>query len=243
FYPVYADYYGIPIQKIPLKSDWDIDCKTMLEDSQHSGGMIFANPNAPTGILLDVDKIEEMLAGFPKNRVMIVDEAYVDFANQSVLPLLQKHKNLVIVRTFSKSFSFAGMRLGFCIAHPELIETVTKVKNSFNHFPVDAFTQRAGQAVCKNWHYYSDIAKTIIHDRRQFSDVLAHKGWEVVPSSANFIMAKKLTGESGLHVYEYLKQKGFLVRYFDSPGTQDYVRITIGTTDDMKKLADIMISM
>ncbi len=242
FYPVYADYYDIPLKKIALKNDWALDTEAMLT-VENSGGMIFANPNAPTGIALSVLDIESMLESFPKEKVLVVDEAYVDFSTETTLPLLQKYKNLVIVRTFSKSFSFAGMRLGFCIAHPELIDAIMKVKNSFNHFPVDAFTQKFGTLVCENWKEYADTAKTIAFDRDMFTKVLRKNGWEVIPSATNFVMAKHNAGLDGLAVYEVLKKHSFLVRYFDNPKTSDWVRITIGKTQDMITLAKIMCKL
>lgn len=243
FYPVYAAYYDIPLKKIPLHTDWTLDTDSMLATKDSATGIIFANPNAPTGIVLIIEQIEAMLEQFPKNRVMVVDEAYVDFGTQTVLPLLQKYKNLVVVRTFSKSFSFAGMRLGFCVAHPELIAAVTKVKNSFNHFPVDALTQKAGSLACTHWRKYSQTAKVIARDRDIFSASLKKSGWEVLPSSTNFVMVKKISVGSGLDIYECLKEKQFLVRYFDNPATRDYVRITIGTTEQMERLAKIMANM
>ncbi len=242
FYPVYADYYSIPLKKVPLQPDWTLDTNSML-CQEHSGGIIFANPNAPTGIALSTSDIEKMLKNMPKDRVLVVDEAYVDFSDETALPLLQKYKNLVIIRTFSKSFSFAGMRLGFCIAHPELIEAVMKVKNSFNHFPVDAFAQRFGSLVCEHWKEYAHTAKTIAHDRDVFAKTLIENGWEVIPSKTNFVMARNVAGKSGLAIYEELKQHSFLVRYFDNPKTADWVRITIGKTDDMIQLAKIMCSL
>ncbi len=242
FYPVYADYYNIPLKKVPLKNDWTLDTEAMLA-VENTGGMIFANPNAPTGISLSIGEIESMLETFPKDRVIVVDEAYVDFSDETVLPLLETYKNLVIVRTFSKSFSFAGMRLGFCIAHPELIESIVKVKNSFNHFPVDVFAQKFGSLVCENWNDFAKTAKIIAFDRDMFSKVLRNNGWEVIPSKTNFIMARNKSGMGGLDVYEELKKHSFLVRYFDNPKTKDWVRITIGKTQDMVELAKIMCNI
>ncbi len=239
FYPVYADYYDIPLRKVPLLDNWALDKDAMLNVGNASG-MIFANPNAPTGIALSTSEIEKMLETFPKDKVIVVDEAYVDFSKESALSLLEKNKNLVIVRTFSKSFSFAGMRLGYCIAHPEVIASIMKVKNSFNHFPVDAFAQKFGSVVCNNWKDYAATSKKIANDRDVFTKTLSENGWEVIPSQTNFVMARKLTGEGGLFVYEKLKEHSFLVRYFDNPKTSDWVRITIGKTEDMATLAKIM---
>ncbi len=240
FYPVYADYYSIPIKKIPLLENWSLDKTTMLEEAKDSTGMIFANPNAPTGIALTVLELDEMLQNYPTDKIMIVDEAYVDFSKETALPLLEKYKNLIIVRTFSKSFSLAGMRLGYCVAHTELIDAIMKVKNSFNHFPVDALTQKCGQLVCKNWNYFAETSQTIAITRDNFSTTLKRTGWDVIHSNSNFIMVRKLSGESGLEVYEEIKKHNFLVRYFDNPKTKDWVRITIGKPADMMKLASIM---
>ncbi len=241
FYPVYSDYYSIPLTKIPVKEDWTLDTEKMMS-VDNFGGMIFANPNAPTGIALSVETIESMLENLASDKIMVVDEAYVDFSTQSALPLLQKYKNVVIVRTFSKSFSLAGMRLGYCIAHPEVISTIMKVKNSFNHFPVDTITQELGRLVCSDWNYYAQTAKTIIADRDAFSSALSAHGWQVLESKTNFVMVKNEAGISGLDIYEGLKKHSFLVRYFDNPRTKDWVRISIGKTEDMHSLTKIMCS-
>ncbi len=240
FYPVYADFYSVPTKKIPLLKDWSLDKATMLEQAKNSTGMIFANPNAPTGIALTVQELDEMLENYPHDKIMIIDEAYVDFSKESALSLLEKYKNLVIVRTFSKSFSLAGMRLGYCVAHTELIDVIMKVKNSFNHFPVDALTQKCGQLVCKNWQYFAETSQTIALTRDNFSTTLEQNGWDVIKSSTNFIMVKKQSGETGAEVYEAIKAHNFLVRYFDNPKTKDWIRISIGKPTDMFKLASIM---
>ncbi len=239
FYPVYADFYSIPLHKVSLHDDWSLDTTSMVH-IKNTTGMIFANPNAPTGIALSVNEIEGMLHSIEPEKVLVVDEAYADFNTESVLSLLEHHKNLVVVRTFSKSFSLAGMRLGYCIAHPELINKIMNVKNSFNHFPVDAITQKLGMLVCSKWKDFSTTATTIARDRDVFSKTLSENGWDVIPSCTNFVMVRKQSGEGGLYVYESLKKYSFLVRYFDSPKTKDWVRISIGKTEDMVALAKIM---
>ena len=249
FYPVYAGYYGIPLQRFALKDDWSIDADAVLALFERPcGGFICANPNAPTGIALSIEQIEKILRAADGRFAVVIDEAYADFSEATALPLLQTYKNLIIVRTFSKSFAFAGMRLGFCVAHPDAIDALKKTKNSFNHFPVDALTQCAASSVCKNWRYYADTCSRICSDRDAFSRILQKAGWTVLPSRTNFVMVKKggLEGKarlSGAQVYEALKAQGFLVRHFAGKATDDFVRITIGTQEQMRSLAAVMTKL
>lgn len=239
FYPVYAGFYNINLQKIPLQSDFSLDTKTMLQKSQDSTGMIFANPNAPTGIALSTSQIKEMLENFPKDKVLVVDEAYVDFAKESALSLINEYKNLLIVRTFSKSLSFAGMRLGFAVGNPELISALKTVKNSFNHFPVDAICQTAGKTAVQQIEYYESTACQIVKTREWFATELKKSGYFVIPSETNFVFAKKC-GFSGEYIYQQVKKGGILIRHFNTSGIEDFVRITIGTTEQMEALLAIM---
>ena len=249
FYPVYAGYYGIPLQRFALKDDWSIDADAVLALFERPcGGFICANPNAPTGIALSIEQIEKILRAADGRFAVVIDEAYADFSEATALPLLQTYKNLIIVRTFSKSFAFAGMRLGFCVAHPDAIDALKKTKNSFNHFPVDALTQCAASSVCKNWRYYADTCSRICSERDAFSRILQKAGWTVLPSQTNFVMVKKgrLEGKarlSGAQVYEALKAQGFLVRHFAGKATDDFVRITIGTQEQMRSLAAVMTKL
>jgi len=237
FYPVYAGYYRIPYRKIPLRSDFSVDSDAMLDGK--SGGLIFPNPNAPTGIYMPLAEVRSILDRYPKDRVVVVDEAYIDFGGESAVSLLSEYGNLVIIRTFSKSFCFAGARLGYVIANPPLIDAIFTTKNSFNHFPVDVLTQKIGIASCDDWRYYRKINATIAETRDSFSEALRNAGWEVLPSLANFVFTRK-KGVSGKKVYEEIKKHGILVRYFDIPGITDFVRISIGTLEDMKRLASVM---
>lgn len=239
FYPVYAGYYGIPLRKVPLAADYSIDASAMVASSQDSSGLIFANPNAPTGIALSCDVVRKMLLDFPKDKVFVVDEAYADFGRESVLPLLAEFPNLVVVRTFSKSLSFAGMRMGYIVASPELRNAVTTVKNSFNHFPADNLCQEAAKAAVSDIEYYRNITKQIVKDRDTFRNSLLEAGYQVLPSATNFVFARHASLK-GKQVYELVKKAGFLIRHFDIPGIEDFVRITIGTEDQMKELATIM---
>lgn len=239
FYPVYAGYYDIPLIKVPLKKDFSLDLEKMVQEANlYNSSMIFANPNAPSSIYLSRQEIREMLKVAPKNRVHVVDEAYGDFGGESCLPLLSEFNNLVIVRTFSKSLSFAGMRLGYAVSNPELIKTLFCVKDSFNHFPVDYLAQVAAKAACKDVAYYVNTAKMICKERDLFAKFLQEKGWEVLPSATNFIFTYK-KGIKGKAAYEYIKSKGILVRRFDIPGIEEYLRITIGNHEQMEELRKI----
>ena len=239
FYPVYAGYYGIELEKVPLKEDFSLDTGKMLEYGKTSSGMIFANPNAPTGIALSTAEIKNMLDNFPKDKVFVVDEAYADFGTESVIGLLKEYKNLLVVRTYSKSISLAGMRIGFTVGNPELIKALTTVKNSFNHFPVDVICKTAAKAALQSYEYYEKITKDIVETREWFSSELQKKGYSVIPSKTNFIFVKK-EGEKGINIYKQVKKAGLLIRHFATPGIEDFVRITIGTKEQMETLLEAM---
>ena len=240
FYPVYCGYYGIPMNTIPLKSDWQLDRDAMLSAANKTdSAIIFANPNAPTGISIPRDEVRKMIEKAPKDKVFIVDEAYCDFGGESCIPLLAEFKNLVIVRTFSKSLSFAGMRLGYVVASPELVKSIFMVKNSFNHFPVDFMAQTAGIASCKAAYYYAENSRKIVQQRESFTKFLRDHGFFVIDSKTNFVFAKKdgLTGDA---IYQAVKKEGILIRHFSTKGIEDFVRITIGTEEQMNALKKIM---
>ncbi len=236
FYPVYCGFYGIPRDPVPLKKDWTIDIDAMIEraNKNHSATIV-ANPNAPTSVGISRSEMRQWIKKCPEDRAFIVDEAYVDFGGESCIPLLNEFSNLVIVRTFSKSLSGAGLRCGYIVSNPELVKSVTTVKNSLNHFPLDAFTQATAKAVCDNDSYYVECAKKIAAERDDFIKFLAERNWTVLPSSTNFVFCKK-DGVHGKAVYEALKKSGILVRRFDTPGIEEYLRITVGTGDQMDAL-------
>ena len=240
FYPVYAGFYNIPTDVIPLNADWTLDTAEMLFRAKANGsGIIFANPNAPTGRGLTRDEVRAMIKSADSDKVFVVDEAYCDFGGESCIPLLSEFKNLVIVRTFSKSLCSAGMRLGYIVANPELVNTVTTVKNSLNHFPVDAVAQAAGKAACENPWYYAECARKLACERDDFIRFLSENGWNVIPSQTNFVFAQK-PGMGGEEVYQRIKQEGILVRHFSTKGIEDYVRITIGTKKQMNELKRVI---
>lgn len=240
FYPVYAGFYNIPTDVIPLNADWTLDTAEMLSRAKANGsGIIFANPNAPTGRGLTRDEVRAMIKSADSDKVFVVDEAYCDFGGESCIPLLSEFRNLVIVRTFSKSLCSAGMRLGYIVANPELVNTVTTVKNSLNHFPVDAVAQAAGKAACENPWYYAECARKVACERDDFIRFLSENGWNVIPSQTNFVFVQK-PGMGGEEVYQRIKQEGILVRHFSTKGIEDYVRITIGTKKQMNELKRVI---
>ena len=240
FYPVYCGFYHIPMQSVPLLPEWHLDTEAMLRAANETdSSIILANPNAPTGIALSRDEVRQMLKRAPADRVFVVDEAYCDFAAESCLPLLAEFKNLVIVRTFSKSLSFAGMRLGYIVAAPELVRAVFTVKNSVNHFPVDFITKTAAEASCRAAWYYAQNARRIISERDDFAAFLRGRGWFVIDSSTNFVFARK-DGRSGDEIYQAAKHAGILIRLFRTPGIENFVRISIGTHEQMAALKKIL---
>jgi len=236
FYPVYCDFYGIEYRKVPLKEDFTIDIEDYLWEGP-SCGMIFPNPNAPTGILLPLEKVTELLERYPKDRVVVIDEAYIDFGGENAIPLIDRFKNLLIIRTFSKGMSLAALRLGFAVGDEKLVESLFCVKDSFNSYPADVFAQKIGEIAVKDVDYYADISRKIIRTRKKVSQQFTDMGWDVLPSEANFIFAGRngLTGET---VYTRLKENGILVRYFDIDGIKKFVRITIGTDEQMASLIE-----
>ncbi len=243
FYPVYAGFYNIPLAPIPLQADWTLDKEKMLSEAQaKDSSIIFANPNAPTGLALTREEVRKMIQAAPKDRVFVVDEAYVDFGGESCIPLLAEFCNLVIVRTFSKSLCGAGMRLGYVVACPELVNHITTVKNSLNHFPIDFLSQQGGIAACKDAGYYAVCAKKVAEERDSFSEFLRKQGWFVIPSSTNFVFAKK-EGLSAEEAYRKIKRAGILVRHFSTAGIEEFLRITIGSHEQMTELKHVIEDM
>lgn len=236
FYPVYAGFYNIPMDQVPLKEDWSLDVDEMLSRAEkNQGGIIFANPNAPTSLGLTRDQVRQMIKKASSDEIFIVDEAYVDFGGESCIPLLAEFKNLVIVRTFSKSLCGAGQRLGYIVANPELVNIVTTVKNSVNHFPLDAVAQVSGKAACGDVAYYAETSRKVAQVRDDFYNFLCDKGFYVLKSQTNFLFAKH-PSISGDELYQKVKAQGLLIRHFNTPGIEDFVRITIGTPEQMSEL-------
>ena len=233
FYDVWADLYRIPYHTCALDENWHMNPE---DYKQPNGGVIFPNPNAPTGVEESQELIEEILQANP-DVVVIVDEAYVDFGGTSALPLLKKYENLLVVQTFSKSRSMAGARLGFAIASKGIIEDLNKIKYSTNPYNINRITLAAGEAAVDSNDYYMENCKKIAATRERTTAELRKLGFMVLDSVANFIFAKS-DAISGADLYAGLKKKGVLVRYFGKEKIKDFVRITIGTDEQMDILLE-----
>lgn len=233
FYKVFAELYNLEYKEIPLKDDLSIDYRDYL----NAGKTIFiANPNAPTGIYLGLDKIEEILKSNPDN-IVVIDEAYVDFGNESAVKLINKYNNLLVTGTFSKSRSMAGARLGFGVASKEIIKDLQAIRYSTNPYNVNRMTLAAGYGVLCDEEYTKSNLKEVIYNRDYLSDELKKLGFKMTDSTANFIFTKheKISGEL---LYNKLRERNILVRYFNKEKISDYLRITIGTKDEMDKLIE-----
>lgn len=229
-YTVCCSLYNFKQTLVPLDSDFRIN----PEDYRFNDRMIvFANPNAPTGISLSLDDVEKILKYNP-DRVVLVDEAYVDFGGESAIKLIEKYDNLLVVMTFSKSRSLAGERVAFAVASPEIISDLEKIRYSFNPYNLSRISIAAGAASLRDREYFSECCKKIISTRAYTANELMSLDFEVLPSSANFIFAKHAS-LPGKALYEKLKERGVLVRHFSGERIKDYVRISIGTNEDMTR--------
>ncbi len=239
FYPVYCDLYKIKAHMVPVKSDFSIDFDNFPSDN---GGVIFPNPNAPTGKAVDLATVEKVVAAHP-NSVVIVDEAYVDFGAESAIQLTKKYMNLLVVQTLSKSRSLAGLRVGYAIGHENLITGLNMAKNSFNSYPLDRIAIVGAAAAIKDRAYFEECCSKIIATREWSVKALEEIGFKVTPSAANFIFASPNGKYSAHDLYLDLKEKGVLVRYWNKPKISDWVRITIGTDEEMKILIKKIIEL
>lgn len=239
FYPVYCSYYGVERVAVPMGLDNAVDIIRMAQEAKERNcALIVTNPNAPTGVGIGRKELIRALEIAPRDKAFIIDEAYCDFGGESGIGLLEDFQNLIIVRTFSKSLCGAALRLGYVISNKDVIKIIHKVKNCVNHFPLDALTQKAGCAITKNLSYYIDCARAVARERDDFFNYLKSIGAEVFPSKTNFLLAK-FPNIKGDDLYERVKKRGILIRHFDDE-TRDFVRITIGTRDEMKKLRAII---
>ena len=231
FYPVFAKLNGVPYTQIPLKEDFTV----CVEDYIGLNQTIFvANPNAPTGIALSLEQVERIVKGNPES-VVVIDEAYVDFGAESAVQLIHKYENLLVTQTFSKSRSMAGARLGFGIGCKALIRDLNTVKYSTNPYNINRMTMAAGIGALEDAQYFADNCKTIMENRSWTTYQLRSLGFTVIDSKANFVFAKHPAVE-GRNLYLRLKEKGILVRHFDSDRLTDYNRITIGSMEQMEAL-------
>ena len=235
FYSVYSSLYGADAEVIPLQEDFSIDYTHYFNKNKM---VVIANPNAPTGLALPLSQIEEIVASNPDS-IVVIDEAYVDFGGESALPLIAKYDNLAVVRTFSKSRSMAGARLGYAFAGAEIIADLEKLRYSTNPYNINRLTLLLGEKTVEENDYTLVTCQRIIDTRKKTTEKLTALGFTVIPSKTNFLFAK-YPGFSGRKLYEELKAKGILVRYFAGERTADYIRITIGTDAQMEKFTEII---
>lgn len=235
FYDVWADLYRIPYKTCALDENWHINPE---DYKQPNGGVIFPNPNAPTGLLEDLSVVKEIIQA-NRDVVVIVDEAYIDFGGESVLPLLEKYDNLLIVQTFSKSRAMAGLRIGFCIGNEKLIQYLNDAKFSFNSYTMNLPSQLLGVEAVKDDAYFKDITAKIQKTRERVKKELAELGFTFPDSKANFIFASHKSVPAK-EIYQALREQDIYVRFWDKPRINNCLRITIGTDEQMDCLIDFL---
>ena len=227
FYPTYAGLYEVAYRTVALAADFTIRVEDYLGHGKAIGGIIFPNPNAPTGCLLPLAAVEQIVAGNPE-RVVIVDEAYVDFGGDSAIALVNRYPNLLVVQTLSKSRSLAGLRVGFAVGHVDLISALERVKNSFNSYPLDRLAIVAATAAIDDEAYFEQTRQAVIATRNTLVSDLNSLGFEVLPSAANFVFARH-PGHDAAALAAALRSDGIIVRHFTSARINQFLRITVGT--------------
>lgn len=235
FYEVWADMLRIPYKKLPLKDDFTIAKEDYF---QENGGVIFANPNAPTGIELPLSDVEEIIQKNP-DVIVVVDEAYVDFGAKTALPLIEKYDNLLVVQTFSKSRGMAGMRIGYAMGNPQLIQYLNEVKHSYNSYTMNQPAIALGVAAVEDQEYFEETVGKVIETREWTKKELHKLGFTFGDSKTNFIFATHKTCLAK-DLFQALRKANILVRYFDKERIENYLRISIGTQEEMQQLIDFL---
>lgn len=232
FYPVLCQLLGVPAHILPVREDFTLDLTAYYG---LGNTIVLANPNAPTSLLAPVAAIEEVIRRNP-DHIVIVDEAYVDFAGEgaSCLPLVTKYDNLIVVRTFSKSRSLAGARLGYCAAQPALIADMNRIKFSYSPYNISSLNQAAGAAAMRDDAYFRDTVAKICRTRQETAEGLRQRGFTVLDSATNFLFARP-AGKPAKEIFEALRERGVLIRYFSAPRIDSWLRITIGTPEQMQR--------
>ena len=246
FYPVYAQTFGVDLVQIALEGDFSIDPDAYR---QPCSGIIIANPNAPTGLLLSLADIRK-LAGEHSNAVVVIDEAYIDFAQieegidteVSAVSLINDFDNILVTQTFSKSRSLAGLRVGMAFGNASLIEALTRMKNSFNSFPLDKLAQAGATASVLDTDYFESTRQQVIDLRQSLTAELIALDYDVLPSQANFVFARPKEGKASA-IASALREQGIIVRHFDKPRINEYLRITVGTAEQNQRLLDALKSL
>lgn len=235
FYPVWAELYQVPCQTVPL----DDAFAARVEDyRQPCSGILLPNPNAPTGILLPLAAIRQLLDEHP-DQLVVIDEAYVDFGGESATSLVPEYDNLLVIQTFSKARSLAGLRVGVAYGHRDLIEALVRVKDSFNSYPLDAVAQQLALASVQDEAWFRDCCQRVMTTREQLTADLAGLGFEVLPSGANFVLARHRE-RSGEGLFRALRERNIFVRYFNKPRISDFLRISVGTDDECNALVQAL---
>lgn len=235
FYPVYCGLYGIEYQTVPLDAGFGID---VADYSRPNGGIIFPNPNAPTGRVLPLEAIEQLLQENPDS-VVLVDEAYIDFGGESAIALVDRYPNLLVSQTLSKSRSLAGLRVGLAVGHPDLIEALERIKNSFNSYPLDRIAIAGAAAAFEDRDYFRQTCQKVIASREAVVAEMTALGFEVLPSAANFIFVRHPQRDAAA-LAAGLREDGIIVRHFKQPRIDQFLRITIGTPEQNQALLDAL---
>ncbi len=226
FYPVYARLYGIAFETVPLDENFSINAEDYFRPN---GGIIFPNPNAPTGCLLEPAAIEKIVEANPDS-VVVVDEAYIDFGGDSVVSLTRRHANLLVIQTLSKSRSLAGLRVGFAVGNPDLIEALERLKNSFNSYPLGRLAISGAVAAFEDRDYFEHTCRSVISSRTMLVSGLEKLGFLVLPSMANFVFARHPEWDAAL-IASKLRESRIIVRHFRQPRIEQFLRITVGTDE------------
>lgn len=231
FYPVYCALYGIEFEAVPLDDAFRVD---VADYARPNGGVVLPNPNAPTGIAIGLAQIRSLLEQCARS-VVVIDEAYVDFGAESAVSLIDDYPNLLVVQTLSKSRSLAGLRVGFAIGHPGLIEALDLVKGCFNSYPLDRLALAGAEAALKDVRYFEATRRRIMESREWLANELGALGFEVLPSSANFLFVRHAS-RSAAHMQRELRRSGILVRHFPKPRISEFLRISVGTSEECGRL-------
>ncbi|WP_404437631.1 histidinol-phosphate transaminase [Stutzerimonas chloritidismutans] len=231
FYPVYCGLYGIGYETVRLDERFQID---VADYARANGGIIFPNPNAPTGCVLALDAIERLLQANPDS-VVLVDEAYIDFGGISAVALVDRYPNLLVTQTLSKSRSLAGLRVGLAIGHPGLIEALERIKNSFNSYPLDRIAIAGAAAAFDDRAYFEQTCRQVIASRESVTAAMEAMGFEVLPSAANFVFTRHPLHDAATLAAD-LREQGIIVRHFKQPRIEQYLRITIGAPEQNQAL-------
>lgn len=235
FYPVYCGLYGIAYEQVPLDEQFQI---RIADYAKPNGGIIFPNPNAPTGCLLPLDAVEALLTAHPDSLV-VVDEAYIDFGGDSAIGLVSRFDNLLVTQTLSKSRSLAGLRVGLAVGHPDLIEALERIKNSFNSYPLDRAAIAGASAAFDDREYFDATRQKVIDSREHLAAQLEAKGFEVLPSAANFIFVRH-PQQDAAELAARLREHGVIVRHFKQARIAQFLRITVGTPEMNQALLDAL---